>query len=148
MIFREAQTADIAQLHEVRMSVQENVLGSPALITVKEYEEFLTTRGKGWLCEIEDKVVGFAIVDLTEYNIWALFIMPEYEGEGIGKKLQNIMLNWYFIRTKEPISLGMIPNTAAEIFYRNNGWREAGKQSNDEIKFKLTFDDWKNHLVS
>ena len=144
MIFREAQTEDIKQLHEIRMSVHENVLPDPALITAKQYEEFLTLRGKGWLCEIGDRVVGFAVVDLTTYNIWALFIKPEYEGKGIGKKLQNIMLNWYFNRTKQPIWIGTSPNTRAEIFYRNYGWKEAGKQPNGEIKFKLTFDDWKN----
>ena len=144
MFFREAQPEDIKQLHEVRMSVRENVLSDPALITATQYEEFLTLRGKGWLCENGDCIVGFAIVDLTTYNIWALFIKPEFEGKGIGKKLQNIMLNWYFNRTKQPIWLDTSPNTRAEIFYRSYGWKETGKQPNGEIKFKLTFDDWKN----
>ena len=142
MIFREAQPPDIKQLHEVRMSVQENVPHNAALITAKEYEEFLILRGKGWLCEVGDRVVGFAIVDLTK------FINPEFEGKGIGKKLQNIMLSWYFTRTKEPIWSGTSPNTRAEIFYRDYGWKEAGKQPNGEIRFKLTFDDWKKrHLT-
>ena len=144
MIFREAQTTDIKKLHEVRMSVYENVLHDPTLVTSKEYEEFLTVRGKGWLCEIGDHIVGFAIVDLTGYNLWALFIKPECEGKGIGKKLQNIMLNWYFGRTQHKIWLSTSPNTRAEIFYRNYGWKEAGKQPNGEIRFELTFVDWKN----
>ncbi len=143
MIFREAETTDIKQLHDVRMSVHENVLPDPALITLKEYEEFLTVRGKGWLCEINDCIVGFAIVDLTKNNIWALFIKPEHEGKGIDKKLQNIMLNWYFNRTKHRIWLATSPGTRAEIFYRNYGWKEAGKQPNGEIRFELTFEDWK-----
>jgi len=143
MIFREAQTADIKQLHSVRMSVNENVLPDPTLLTVKEYDEFLSVKGKGWVCEIKDSIVGFGIVDLEKFNIWALFIKPEHEGKGIGKKLQNIMLTWYFSRTKHRIWLGTSPNTRAEVFYRNQGWKEVGKQPNGEIRLELNFEDWK-----
>ena len=147
MIFREAQTTDIKQLHDIRMSVHENILPDPSLITIKDYEELLTIRGKGWVCEINESIVGFAIVDLANFNIWALFIKPEHEKKGIGKKLQNIMLTWYFSRTKHPIWLSTSPNTRAEVFYRNNGWREVGKQPNGEIRFELSFEDWKNKYI-
>ena len=58
-------------------------------------------RGKGWVCEIENNIVGFAIVDLKENNIWALFVQPEFENMGIGKKLHTAMLNWYFNQAKK-----------------------------------------------
>ncbi len=111
MIIREAGISDIKQLHEVRMSVKENVLSNPLLILEKNYEEFLTVHGKGWLCEIENLVVSFAIVDMAKNNIWALFVRPEYEGKGIGKKLHQEMLNWYFDKTKEKVWLGTSPGT-------------------------------------
>ena len=92
MVFREAQTSDIKQIQIVRHSVKENVLSDPTLVTGKDCEEYLTVRGKGWICEVDNKVVGFAIVDLKDHNSWALFVRPEYEGVGIGKKLHEMML--------------------------------------------------------
>ena len=144
MIFREAEINDIPQMHEVRIAVKENVLPNPDLISKSDYEDFLLNRGKGWVCEINDCVVGFAIVDLIENNIWALFVQPEFEGKGIGKKLHDEMLNWYFSQTKKMVWLGTSPNTRAEKFYRKSGWRQAGIRSNGEIKFELTEEDWKS----
>ena len=141
MIFREAKTSDIPQIQIVRHTVEENVLSNPALVTDADCEEFLTVRGKGWVCEIETSIVGFAIADLKEKNIWALFLRPEFEKKGIGRKLHDIMLNWYFSQTKETVWLGTAPNTRAESFYRKCGWKEAGTHGK-EIKFEMRFEDW------
>lgn len=124
MIFREAQIRDIPQIQVVRHSVKENVLSNPALVTDKDCEEFLTVRGKGWVCEMDGTVVGFSIADLEENNIWALFVHPEHEAKGIGKRLHKEMLDWYFDQKRETVWLGTAPNTIAEKFYRLNGWRE------------------------
>ena len=142
MHFRDAQVEDISNLHEVRISVKENMLPDPGLIRKEDYEEFLTHRGKGWLCEIDREITGFAIVDLKKNNVWALFVKPEYERQGIGKKLHELMLDWYFSQTKEKIWLGTGPDTRAEIFYRNAGWKESGKRPNGEILFEMSFEDW------
>jgi len=73
MRIREAKIADIKQIQIIRNSVKENTLSNPDLVTDKDGEEFITVRGKGWVCEFEEQIVGFAIVDLKENNIWALF---------------------------------------------------------------------------
>ena len=145
MIFREARIEDIKEIQLVRNSVKENVLSDPALVTDKDCEDYITLRGKGWVCEIDDSVIGFAIADLVENNIWALFLQPEYERRGIGKKLHDIMLEWYFSTTKEKVWLGTAPNTRAEMFYRKCGWTEVGKHGKEEIKFEMTYDDWKQN---
>lgn len=148
MIFREAQVNDIQQIQIVRNSVKENVLSDPALVTDDDCKEFLTVRGKGWLCELNGNVVGFSIVDLKEKNVWALFVHPQYEGIGIGKKLHKEMLDWYFDQTKENIWLGTAPNTRAEKFYRMNGWKEIGVHGKGEIKFEMSFEDWRTKSTS
>ena len=148
MIFREARTSDIEQLMSVRMSVKENVLSNPGLVTEKDCEEYLTIHGKGWVCEIDHDIVGFSIVGLTQHNIWALFVRPEHEGRGIGKRLHDIMLDWYFNQTKEKVWLGTSPNSRAEVFYRRAGWKDAGKRPNGEIQFELTIADWQTSLLT
>ena len=103
MIYREAEINDIAQIQFVRNAVKENMLSNPALVPDKDVEEYMTKRGKGWICEVDKKIVGFAIVDLIDNNVWALFILPEFEAMGIGKKLHQAMMDWYFLQTKEKI---------------------------------------------
>ena len=142
MNYREAEISDIPQIQLVRNSVKENVLSDPSVVTDKDCEEYLLMRGKGWVCEYDQTIVGFSIADLKGNNIWALFVLPLYEGRGIGRNLHSIMLNWYFNQTKEKIWLGTGPGTRAESFYRKYGWKEIGIHGKGEIKFELTFNDW------
>ncbi len=142
MKYREAKISDIKQIQVVRHSVKENILSNPALVTNEDCKEFLTGRGKGWVCEIDGLLVGFAIADLKNNNIWALFLKPEFEGRGIGRQLHEIMLDWYFSNGKEYVWLGTSPNTRAEKFYRKRGWKETGLYGDDEIKFEMTREKW------
>ena len=147
MIFREAVIEDIAQIQVVRNSVKENMLSNPALVTDEDCKEYLTVRGKGWVCVIGDRIVGFAIADLKEKNIWALFVHPDFEGRGIGKTLHNTILGWYFDQTKETVWLGTAPHTKAERFYRKAGWKEVGMHGPDEIKFEMSYNRWNNNFI-
>ncbi|WP_051884665.1 GNAT family N-acetyltransferase [Chryseobacterium luteum] len=136
---REASLEDIPQIQTVRNSVKENILSDPALVTDADCEEFLFTRGKGWVSETESRIVGFSIVDLKENNIWALFLHPDFENLGIGRKLHDIMLDWYFEQTREDVW----PGTRAATFYKKSGWSETGTHGN-EIRFEMSYNNWKN----
>mgnify|MGYP003576393480 FL=1 len=129
-------------MHWVRTSVRENTLSNPALVTEQHYIDYITQRGKGWVCEVEAKIVGFAIADLTGNNIWALFVHPNWEGKGIGQKLHITMLHWYFGQTNTTVWLGTAPHTKAEKFYRKEGWLQTGMHG-DELKFEMNYDQWK-----
>lgn len=143
LIYREATVNDIGNISSVRMSVKENVLNNPSLITQDDYVNYLTKDGKGWVCEVEDRIVGFSIVGLTQHNVWALFVHPEFEGKGIGRLLHDMMINWYFNQTNETIWLGTEQNTKAESFYKHCGWTPVGLHATNEIKFEMTFEAWK-----
>lgn len=143
MNFRQAIPEDIPQIQIVRNSVKENQLSNPNLIPDELVEEFITKRGKGFVCEIDKKIVGFSIVDFVENNVWALFLLPDFEGKRIGKKLHQLMLDEYFSKTKETIWLSTEANSRAEIFYKKQGWKNAGLHGN-EVKFEMSFEDWKS----
>lgn len=140
--YREAEPADIPQIQFVRNAVKENMLSDPALVTDADCEIYMTVRGKAWVCEVKESIVGFAYVDLKENNIWALFVRPEFAGKGIGKALHNMMLNWYFGITDKTLWLGTAPRTKAETFYRMQGWVETGLHGK-EIKFEMTAAQWR-----
>ena len=121
----------------VRNAVKENTLSNPALVPDEDVKEYITNRGKGWVCIVRNEVAGFAIVDVIDNNVWALFVHPDFEGMGIGKKLHHTMLHWYFAQTKQPLWLGTSPDTRAEKFYRMQGWKEVGVHGKGEIKFEM-----------
>lgn len=143
VVYRVAHTNDIPQLSDIRLSVKENVLSNPALVTEKDYIDYLTVRGKGWVCEINGTIVGFSIGDLQDNNVWALFIQPGYEGKGIGRELMRLLLQWYFANTNKPIWLSTAPDSRAEKFYRKYGWQETGQTKNGELVFELRAEEWK-----
>ncbi len=143
MIFREATVDDIDEYMIVRMAVKENVLNTPALVTKEGEAKYLTTDGKGWVCVLNEKIVGFSIVGLVQRNVWALFVLPEFEKFGIGKKLHHIMLSWYFKQTTEPVWLTTAPNTRAELFYEKQGWQKDGMKGN-EVLFTMNQNTWKS----
>ncbi|HET6226761.1 MAG TPA: GNAT family N-acetyltransferase [Bacteroidia bacterium] len=142
--YREATVSDIPQLQRIRNAVKENVLSNPNLITTDDYQNYLTQLGKGWVCEIDNQLVGFAIVDIKNKNVWALFVDPLFEKKGIGKKLQELMLDWYF-KKRDIIWLGTAPHTRAARFYTNTGWTQTGMHGTKELKFEMTSIDWKKN---
>lgn len=142
MQYREASINDIPQIQQVRHSVKENVLSDPSLVTDADVEDYLTRRGKGWVCEIGERIVGFAIADLQDHNIWALFLHPDYERKGFGKVLHGLMLDWYFSQTAETVWLSTEAHSRAEGFYRKMGWQEAGTHGKGEIKFLMAAATW------
>lgn len=142
MLYREATVSDIEQIQQVRHSVRENILSNPLLVTDDDCRDYITCRGKGWVCEVDGLVVGFAIADIEANNIWALFLRPAYEKKGIGKTLHQTMLHWYFSQTKENAWLSTEPCSRAEGFYRKMGWKEVGPHGKSEIKFEMDYQSW------
>lgn len=147
MKFREATIADIPQIQRVRNAVKENVLSDPALVTDVDCIDYITRRGKGWVCEMDGRIVGFSVADLLEHNIWALFVDPDYEGKGIGKKLHSLMMDWYFSQTDKNVWLSTAPDSRAEGFYRKEGWIETGVYGKGEVKFEMQSENWKEKNV-
>ena len=142
MIFRQATQEDIPAMQVVRNAVKENVLSDPSVISNDSYIPYLEERGMGWVCSIKNQIVGFALLDNQERNVWALFVFPNYEGRGIAQELQRIMLKEYFAHTQDAIWLGTAPNTRAENFYRESGWKEVGMHGEKEIKFEMSHAVW------
>lgn len=143
MIYRVATTDDIDQIHSVRLSVKENVLVNLSLISKEDYIRLLSQDGKGWVCETDSGIVAFSVVDTIKKNVWALFVHPNYEAKGIGSTIHKLMLDWYFSHKQETLWLSTDAETRADKFYRTAGWEEVMRFGKNEIKFELSYDQWK-----
>lgn len=141
-MIRIATEADIDRMMIIRFAVKENRLNNPSLVTAADCLDFIINRGKGWVAEDAGVVRGFAIADLVDHNVWALFMEPGFEGKGYARALQKVMLDWYFSQTDVKIWLGTAPGTRAADFYRKSGWKELGMRSNGELYFEMEKSDW------
>lgn len=145
--FREAVVHDIQAIQSIRNSVTENLINDPRLISDERCADFLENKGKGWICEVDGYPVGFAIADLQGKSVWALFVRPEFENRGIGKKLHAIMLNWYFSQSQEHFWLSTEESSRAELFYCLNGWTSVGMPKEQMVEFKMTAENWANQSL-
>ena len=64
MVFGKAQLTDIKEILVVRNAVKKNVLTNPALVTDEDCAFYRTSFGKARVCEINQKIAGFAYVDM------------------------------------------------------------------------------------
>jgi GNAT superfamily N-acetyltransferase len=82
-------------------------------------------------------VVGFAAIDLSSANVWALFVAPDAEGSGVGRALHEQMLGWGRSKGLPRLSLQTSSGTRAERFYTAAGWKYAGTMTDGELRFEF-----------
>ena len=133
---REANRADIAAMHRVRVAVRENRLTTSA-IAEEHYVPAIETTGRGWVVEVNGAVVAFAIGNEQTGNIWALFVHPEHERRGYGRCLHEIMVSWLFSRGLAKLWLSTTPNTPAQHFYEAAGWQLKCSLPSGESMYEL-----------
>ena len=141
MRIRIASEADIGEMHRIRMRVRENRLLDAARVQPADYRRMLTADGRGWVAEVANRVVGFAVANLSRANIWALFVDPDFERLGVGRALHDEMVHWLFNAGVDPLWLTTDPGTRAESFYEAAGWQRVGFQGG-EVRLELTMREW------
>ncbi len=130
MRYRAIEVADIEDLIQVRISTDENTYtleGLRALgITFETVKEKLLSTHRGWLCEVDDKVVGFAMGDRSSGEMWVIAVLPEYIRRGIGSRLLALVEGWLWECGCLRLWLTTDIDTAlrAYAFYLKNGWED------------------------
>ena len=132
---RPATRADMPALWDVRYAVTENTL-TPGRIGDEELRRSIEDDGRGWVAEVDGRVVGFAIGLAASGNVWALFVRPDAEGRGIGSALHDALLRWFATQPVERLWLTTGSTTRARGFYLARGWREIGPGGTDEVRME------------
>jgi GNAT superfamily N-acetyltransferase len=140
---QEARPEHIAGIFRVRLAVVENALTEDQLrnlgITPEFFKAELGQRYHAWVIEEDGQVVGFSVADVQTFSIWALFVIPGFEGRGFGTRLLDRAVDRLWDRGATRIWLKTDPATRAAEFYRRSGWRESGTLENGEITFELEY---------
>jgi GNAT superfamily N-acetyltransferase len=137
-LLRQASRADIAAIHEVRMSVRENQLARSNAISERDYIDHLETLGRGWVIEAGHRIVAVVVGNACNGNIWGLFVHPEFERRGLGRRLLDTAVEWLWSQGLTQLWLTTTPGTRAQGFYEAAGWRRAGVTEHGEIRFELS----------
>ncbi|WP_394423930.1 GNAT family N-acetyltransferase [Vreelandella stevensii] len=140
--YRRVHYKDIPELFEVRSQTRENPISKARLaqmgIThVNIAKGFEAGALCGWVCLSDGEVVGFCTGDTGGGEILALAILPDFEGQGIGKQLLEKVVDELLQKGLNPVWLAADsnPNVRANGFYRYLGWRPTGRvlDNGDEI---------------
>src|SRR5688500_5069427 len=128
-------------MHRIRLAVRENRLSDPALVQPDDYRALLNGQGRGWVAELDGRIAGFAVADLARRNVAALFVHPDAEGRGVGRRLHDAMMDRLFAEGVERVWLSTDPGTRAETFYRAAGWQPAGDHRG-EARYEMSCEQW------
>jgi GNAT superfamily N-acetyltransferase len=135
--YRLACAADIPAMSAIRLAVLENRLRDPSRVTLKMYEDYLDALGRGWVCERDGVIAGFAYAERDAGSIWALFVDPAHEGAGIGKQLLALATSYLFGLGHTKVVLSTGPDTRADRFYTAQGWQRSHRDGEAEACFTL-----------
>lgn len=129
---------DLRDLYDIRYAVKENRLIN---MTIPPEEVVRRCAEDGaWICLDEGKAVAFSIASMEpEVVLWALFVRPSYEGQGIGRELMKGSMNWFREQNTAVASLSTDPGTRADRFYQRQGWTRGDLNAAGEVVFTYRF---------
>ena len=140
LALRLAVEADIPEMHRIRKAVHENILSDENALSHDDYLPFLGSSGETWVGELDEKMAGFGAIDRRNASVWALFVAPQYEAQGVGKALLVKLIDRARSFGLTGLDLTTTTGTRAEQFYIRQGWQLNGHAPNDEVKLRYACD--------
>jgi len=142
LVYREMLPDDVPAVFLVRIATRENQFTRERLaelgITEESVRSMLAGTHRGWVCEEDGRIVGFAMGDRTTGELWVIAVLPEHEGRGIGTQLLARVEEWLASLGRRELWLWTSPDRAlrAYHFYRRHGWVESAEKDGQLIMKK------------
>ena len=143
LTFREIRPEDLPAIFDVRVATWHNERGREEMaelgITPDNVCVMLRESHRGWLCEVDSRVVEFAMGNRDNGEMWVIAVLPECEGRGIGRRLMELVTDWLwdFGHAELWLVTGDDPSLRAYGFYKHLGWKEAEASEDEERVFRL-----------
>ncbi|MBK5476785.1 GNAT family N-acetyltransferase [Pseudomonas sp. TH21] len=140
-LIRVATTDDIDTLFAIRTSVVQNHLSREQMaglgITPQVLADTIQAAPCVWIAEVEGQPVAFAMVDLAQGEVFAMFVLPSHERLGLGRQLMAVAEAALF---KHHQRLFLITDGGADIrangFYQRLGWSVVGRVEGDDVRYE------------
>tara|TARA_A100001037_G_scaffold296139_1_gene316232 strand:- start:1967 stop:2395 length:429 start_codon:yes stop_codon:yes gene_type:complete len=139
MDLRQATADDVPAMFEIRIAVRESHMTLEALaregVTPASVTAYLEEQMRGWVVSCDDRIVGFSLADGETRSVWAVFVLPEFEGRGGGRLLLAAATEWLLPSGSGPIRLVTKEGTRAEAFYLKAGWKQEHVNTAGDVVF-------------
>ena len=133
LVYRAAVPEDTAACIELRGKTRENAVSVERLraagVTLESWTGGIADGSlPGHVCLSEDKIVGYCFGDKGTGEVVVLALLPEWEGQGVGKRLLSKLVEDFTQLGFERLFLGCSsdPRSRSFGFYRHLGWRSTG----------------------
>ena len=138
---RVATQDDVATLFAIRTSVVQNHLSVAQMadlgITPQVLAESIRDAPCAWIAEVDGQPAAFAMVDLAECEVFAMFVLPTHERLGLGRKLMAVAEAVLF---EHHTTLFLITDGRDHIrangFYQRLGWSKVGQVECDDVRYE------------
>ena len=138
-----ATRAESPDMHRVRTSVRENQLTDPSQCsTTTTSHWWKATAAPGslrWTAGSSALPLRTSRAPTYGRYLWSL------KGHGIGRRLHDGMMDWFFAAGAQLVWLSTDPATRAAGLYRAAGWRHAGQEQSGEVRFEMARQEWMKH---
>ena len=131
--YRRAVPSDIAACIELRGKTRENAVSVERLkqlgVTQASWSADVANDNlPGHLCVDNGQIVGYVFADKHTGEVVVLALLPEWEGQGIGKNLLEMMVTDLAEFGFRKLFLGCSsdPKVRSYGFYRHLGWKSTG----------------------
>ena len=143
MKLRPALPVDTEILFDIRCSVVENHQSREELAslgitaqTIREMiegQDYITT-----IAEANGRPAGFSMAQISEGYVFACFVKPDFEGNGLGRALMEAAETGLRNRGVQEawLSTGQTPGLRAVGFYSHLGWYKDGHLDDGQIIFR------------
>ena len=140
-LIRVATLDDIDTLFAIRTSVVQNHLSREQMsdlgITPQLLADSIRQAPCVWLAEVDGQPAAFSMVDLAGGEVFAMFVLPTYEGLGLGRRLMAVAEAALFERHE---TLFLITDGRDEIrangFYQRLGWAKVDQVDGDDVRYQ------------
>ena len=103
---------------------------------------------RSWDCVHDSRVVGHCIADSATGEIVGLSVLSDYQGQGIGRRLLTLVVDWLRAAGAKRIWLAAPSDSTLRAygFYRAVGWVPTGERTSDGSEILvLERDLWTSH---
>lgn len=141
ILIRVATPDDIDTLFAIRTSVVQNHLSREQMtalgITPQVLADSIRAAPCVWIAEVEGRPAAFSMVDRAAGEVFAMFVQPGYEGQGLGRRLMAVAEAALFEQHER---LFLITDGRDEIrangFYQRLGWSMVDRLEGDDVRYE------------
>lgn len=140
-VVRPATVGDIGVIFNIRTSVVQNHMTMDELaaigVTPDTVHDIIAAGPGLWVAEVDGVPVAFSMADIGDGCVFAMFVLPAFEGRGLGRLLMAETEAFLFTQ-HDVIWLETSADVAvrANGFYRALGWRPVDMLDNGDYRYE------------